>query len=418
MTLEQERIFPKGIFSSGNLIDDFIADTRASESPVLFRKWGAISLIASYAQRRFWCDIGKGKLFPNQYILLVSQPGVGKSVVLSIVESLLRQNKTIFVGDSRTTIPGMLDSMLDAVSPVTMENSSIPVNTHPLSVVPREYGTFMQAYDLSVLNVLNDFWDCPVEFSEMTRGKGKIVLPYPVLNLISGTQPSFLNSVLPEEAWSLGFCSRLVLVYDWREERLKTRERLKIPPFKAEKYRPALDALAKTSSELIFTDAALDFFDSWGFDEEMAPVPRHPRLYSYVARRQVHWLKLVMVFCLAHGERVIGEEHMKLAKDALLEVEENMPEIFRDISKESDKAILDEIRLFILRQGSERPIPERVLVQVLSTKVAVTKVSYMLETLINAGYLTETEAPKGRLTQYGVRGFRFFKPGPDINKTI
>ena len=81
-------------------------------------------------------------------------------------------------------------------------------------------------------------------------------------------------------------------------------------------------------------------------------------------------------------------------------------------------SFISSIRLFILRQGSERPIPERVIVQVLSAKIAVTKVSYMLETLITAGYLTETEAPKGRLTQWGVKGFRFFKPGPDINKII
>lgn len=415
---EHGNIFQKTTFSTGNLIEDFIADTRASESPRLFRKWGAISLLASYAQRRLWCDIGKGKLFPNQYILLVSQPGVGKSVVLSLVETLLRKNKSLFVGDSRTTIPGMLDSMLDAVSPVSMESSSIPVNTHPLSVVPREYGTFMQAYDLSVLNVLNDFWDCPVEFSEMTRGKGKIVLPYPVLNLLSGTQPSFLNSVLPEEAWSLGFCSRLVLVYDWRDEKLKTRERLALPPFPLEKYLGPLGALAKASGAMTFTDDALDFFDSWGFEQEMTPVPRHPRLYSYTARRQVHWLKLAMVHALAEGSMTIELSHMEAAKDTLLEAEENMPEIFKDISKESDKAILDEVRLFILRQGSAKPIPERVIVQVLSAKIAVTKVSYMLETLITAGYLTETEAPKGRLTQWGVKGFRFFKPGPDINKVI
>lgn len=415
---ENGHIFQKTTFSTGNLIEDFIADTRASESPRLFRKWAAISLIASYAQRRLWCDIGKGKLFPNQYILLVSQPGVGKSVVLSLVETLLRRNKTLFVGDSRTTIPGMLDTMLDAVCPVLMEGSSIPVNTHPLSVVPREYGTFMQAYDLSVLNVLNDFWDCPVEFSEMTRGKGKIILPYPVLNLISGTQPSFLNSVLPEEAWSLGFCSRLVLVYDWRDEKLKTRERLKIPPFPLEKYQAPLSALAKAQGPMTFTDDALDLFDAWCFDEEMQPVPRHPRLYSYVARRQVHWLKLAMVYALSEGSFTITKPHMESAKDALLEVEENMPEIFRDISKESDKAILDEVRLFILRQGSAKPIPERVLIQVLSTKIPVTKVNYMLETLITAGYLTETQAPPGRLTQLGVKGFRFFKPGPDINKSI
>ena len=411
---EQENIFQKTIFSTGSLIEDFVQDTQMTESPVLFRRWAAISAIAGLAQRRIWCDVGKGALYPNQYILLVSPPGIGKSIVLKLVDSLWGLNRGIYIGDETTTIPGLLDFMQDCSSPVLM--GGIPVNTHPLSVAPREYGTYMKAYDLAVLNVLNDFWDCPGKFSEMTRGGGKNNLDYPVLNLVSGTQPSFLNNVLPEEAWSLGFCSRLLLVYDWRATTLRTRDRLRLPEFPLEKYRPAVDALVSWQGELKFTDSAIDLFDEWIIDQGQTPVPHHPRLASYVARRPVHWLKIAICVALAKGEIQITRETLETAKDYLLEMEGNMPEIFRDMSKESDKDILDEVKLALIRMTmKEAAFPERKLIQLLSTKIPAHRISYFVETLIAAGYITEVENPKG-LTQWGNKGYRYFSAGIDLNK--
>lgn len=417
MTNGTEQIFPTTTFSTGNLIEEFVADTRGTESPALFRKWAAIATISGLAQRRIWCDIGKGKLYPNQYILLVSPPGVGKSVVLKLVDALWGLNRQIFIGDETTTIAGLLDFLQDCSSPVLIDG--VPTNTHPLTVAPREYGTYMKAYDLAVLNVLNDFWDCPKSFSEMTRGGGKNRIDYPVLNLISGTQPSFLNNVLPEEAWSLGFCSRLILVYDWKAETLRTRDRLRLPTFPLEKYRKAVDAICSFEGELTFTDDALDFFDEWIIDEGMKPVPYHPRMLSYVARRPVHWLKVAMCVALAEGSKVITRSHLEQAKTLMLEMEEMLPEIFRDMSKESDKDIIDEVKLAIIRLTlKQESFPERKLVQLLTTKVSAHRVSYFIETLIGAGYITECEAPKGFITQWGNKGYRFFKAGVDLNQGL
>ena len=417
MTTEQDKIFQPQIFSTGNLIDEFVKDTPATESPELFRKWCAIATISGLAQRRIWCDIGKGALFPNQFILLVSPPGVGKSVVLKMVEQLWLLNKNIYIGDETTTIPGLLDYMQDCVSPARY--GEFTFETHPVSVACREYGTYMKSYDLSALNLLNDFWDCPSSFSEMTRGGGKNELAYPVMNLVSGTQPSYLNNVLPEEAWSLGFCSRLVLVYDWQAKQLRTKERLALPQFNPEKYKPAVDAICNWNGKLELTDQALDFFDTWIVDEGMKPLPLHPRLASYVARRPVHWLKVAMCYALASGSSIITEKHLDQAKLALLEVESKMPEIFRDMSKQSDKDILDEVRMGIVRMALKEPcIPERKLIQLLTSKIAAHRVVYFLDTMIAAGYIEECDAPKGKVTQWGNKGYRYFSPGIDLNKGI
>ena len=348
--------------------------------------------------------------------MLVSPPGIGKSVVLNIVESLWKQTQGLYIGDSKTTIQGLLDFIADSPSPVNM--NSLPVNTHPMTCAPREYGTFMTAYDLTVLNILNDFWDCPSAFTERTRGGGLSSIEYPVLNLISGTQPSYLNNVLPDEAWSLGFCSRLILVFAYEAKKMRTRERMNAKPFDESKYLPFLQNLQKAQGEMKFTPEAIDFFDEWIIDEGMKPVPMHPKLESYVARRQVHWLKVSMCRALAEGSLLITKTHMEKAKADLLEMESLMPEIFKDIDKDSDKVILDEVKLFLIRLGSVgKPFPERKLVQFLSTKIAPQRIHYMLDLLMHSGFIEETDNPAG-LTQRGNIGYRYFKAGPDLTKTF
>lgn len=414
--IEQDKISQVSPFSTGNLIDDFVEDTPALESPEVFRKWAAISLIGGVAQRRLWCNVGKGALYPNQYIMLVSPPGIGKSVVINVVEELWKETPGLFLGENKTTIQGLLDNISEAASPVQM--NGLPVNTHPLSVAPREYGTFMTAYDLTVLNVLNDFWDCPREFSERTRGGGENSIAFPVLNMISGTQPSYLNNVLPEEAWSLGFCSRLVLVYDYRCQKMRTRERLQAKPFPFDKYKGFLERLAKAQGEIVLTPDAIDYFDQWVIDEGMKPVPMHPKLESYVARRQVHWLKASMCRALAEGSMEITKKHLLLAKQDLLDVEHLLPEIFKDIDKDSDKTILDEVKLFLIRlTAGGKSIPERKIVQFLSTKIAPQRISYFIDNLQHAGFIQECENPSG-LTQWGNKGFRFFRAGVDLTNSF
>ncbi len=411
---EQDKTIQASLFSTGNLIDDFVIDTPCLESPEVFRKWAAISLISGVAQRRIWCNVGKGALYPNQYIMLVSPPGIGKSVVINIIEELWKTTPGIFLGDSKTTIQGLLDNIADSANPVEM--NGLPVNTHPLTVAPREYGTFMVAYDLTVLNILNDFWDCPREFSERTRGGGENSIAYPVLNMISGTQPSYLNNVLPEEAWSLGFCSRLILVYDYRAQRMRTRDRLQAKPFPRDKYTLFLEQLSKVQGEMILTPDAIDYYDQWIIDEGMKPVPMHPKLESYIARRQVHWLKVAMCRALAEGQMEISKRHLELAKKDLIEVEALLPEIFKDIDKDSDKVILDEVKLFLIRlTAGGKALPERKIVQFLSTKIAPQRVNYFIDNLQHAGFITECENPSG-LTQWGNRGFRFFRAGVDLTQ--
>ena len=74
-----------------NLIEAFAGDFQDSHLPEIFRKWAAVSAIAGALGRRSWYIFpnkdGTGEAFrihPHQYIILIADPGVGKTASLIV----------------------------------------------------------------------------------------------------------------------------------------------------------------------------------------------------------------------------------------------------------------------------------------------------------------------------------------------
>jgi len=59
-------------------IERFIAYTDNLESAEIFRRWTAISVIASVLQQKVWINTG-GELYPNVYVWLIGKAGIGKT---------------------------------------------------------------------------------------------------------------------------------------------------------------------------------------------------------------------------------------------------------------------------------------------------------------------------------------------------
>ena len=66
-----------------------------------------------------------------------------------------------------------------------------------------------------LLSFISKMFDAPPSYMEQRRGRGAkpLVIPYPIMNIISGVQPGFLAQNVPELAWSQGFLARFMLIY-------------------------------------------------------------------------------------------------------------------------------------------------------------------------------------------------------------
>lgn len=350
-----------------DFIQSFLSYTEGTLSPPIFRQWSAISCLAASVERRVYTTTSLGTLYPNMFVVLVGGPGSGKTVAVDFVMDLWRNaryngdpNKRLYMAPKRMTRAGLIDALFESDRKILLTDGQqhITANTgllefHSLIVPSPEFGVLISAHDLDFLSTLNDLFDNPVDFGEKLRwvngGKTKEIIA-PQINILAGTQPSFLGSVMPEAAWGQGFTSRLIMIYS---------STMQAPPQLFIKRNPRVELrqqllahvgeMSKLIGEVQWEDAAAELMQELT-SQRFKPEPEHYRLQHYNSRRMVHMLKLSMISSFSRGNSMlVTKPDVERALDILHRAEAVMPDIFREMETKSDTATLTEMHIWMYR---------------------------------------------------------------------
>lgn len=363
-------------------------------SPVLFKQWAGISALAGAMERRCWVRTRKGAVFPNLLVLLVASPGIGKTEAINITWELWKSCKKLRVAPKRLTSASFIDALKEAERiKVGSGDATHPAyEFHALQMAFPEFGTFIQAHDLDMLNIINDVYDCPQEFSERRRhnNDGKeIGIIQPQINIFAGTQPAFLAQLLPEAAWGMGFTSRIIMVYSgqgdevgslWTERQMPSRAGLS----------GRLEAVTGMYGEFQWTPGAKLAMDVL-YRSGLAPVPDHSKLANYLPRRILHVLKLIMVSGLSRSNSLrIDVEDVTRGFAWLIEAEKAMPDIFREMVQKSDNDIITELhfamwRAFLLNK--QAPLHQSMIWNFLQYRCPSEKIPRIIEVAERANFI-------------------------------
>ena len=115
-------------------LDAFMLLTEDSEPPILFRKWTAISTIASALQRKCRIDIGISLTFyPNFYMFLVGPSATGKGTAMKYAYDIIEQIPAIRLSAQATSLQALIRRMKETnLTDIDMEtgqqyfHSSVP----------------------------------------------------------------------------------------------------------------------------------------------------------------------------------------------------------------------------------------------------------------------------------------------------
>lgn len=391
--------------------------TEADDTPHLFRKWSAISLVAGALERRVWANVGyrsgeARQTFANLYVFLVGAPGVGKYIVKDI-EKLWKNtiepgtNKTaLHVADSNMTKASMLDCMVEATRSF-LPPKGPPYEYHSMLIAAEEFGVFLSAYDLNFVAVLNDIYNAPDSYSERRRhGPAReLTVQYPLLNILGGVQPVWLNSVFPQEAWGMGLCSRLIMVYSPSSEPTDPFSNGQQFPIERVRLAQSLNKLSQLYGELQWETEAQEELKKWHLAGG-PPTPTHSKLEHYCRRRTLHAIKLAIVSSISRTSSVgmIEKIDVTRAIEWLVEAEQLMPDIFRSMIGQSDADIIDELyghMVSLYGMNKQKPINERSIFFFLLRRVPSEKIPRILEAAERANMIarvggTDTYIPRNR----------------------
>lgn len=306
-----------------------------TEPPVLHHIWSLVAMMSANLGRRCYFEFGPMPILPNQYILLVGDPGVRKSTAMSLAKKLIKGNQGVRLapddtgGQRQGLIAAMLDNqdddigkMLEGLEGVDSEVSVASLDIedrHTLFCYASEFASFIGQGSYEMVTFLTKMWDG--EDHNYTLKNSKCLLEKPLLNLLGGTTPTALASSLPMEVVGQGFLSRVVLVY--------AESAIKIP-------RPQpLDEQGLSEIRKIFdhvqmnlrgafkeTPKARELLDSLYLKQNKI---EDTRFVYYLTRRHTHLIKLVMAMAALRGSQEIIVEDVEDAQALLSLTEESMP---------------------------------------------------------------------------------------------
>jgi hypothetical protein len=312
----------------------------------IYRKWAAITSIAACLEQKVWLK-SPTSLYPNLYVILVGPPAAGKSNAVGVARSLLGTLVDFPFAPTSVTMAALVDALKECERKYTQ----VPGPTvfyNSMTLVPDDLQVLMSTYDLALIAGLTTFYDVNHPYREQRRtGDLRIEIKRPQLSILGGTTPSHLFGFIPEEAWSQGFTSRLLLVYS--EEKPEKRVRFGNG---ADKPIPSdlvhdLKIINSLLGEFSVEEKAVKAFENWREAGE-PPVPTHKRLEHYLGRRYPHLLKLSMVSSVDRGNGlVITVEDFNRALGWLIEIEHAMPRIFAEGPRSVESKVMEEVHYYI-----------------------------------------------------------------------
>lgn len=387
------------------MIESLLDYTSGISSPEIFRLWSAIGLISGLLERRVYVQTAGEVLYPNLFILLVAPPGIGKTQAIKVTQAFWRKAPGLISSPDNVTKAALVDALKNASRSIVRSPTEL-VEFNSLQVGADELGVFLSAHDLDFLSFLNKVFDCPESYVEERRMfKGEpIFIPFPQINILAGTQPGFMASVFPEEAWGMGFTSRLIMLY--------SATKVKVPLFDARvKDKSKFDAILediksvmKLWGEFSWTKDAAHKIQDWDAHAGKLTEPQHTKLEHYNARRIMHLLKLCMIASVSRSnDLIITEADFDRALRWLIAAEITMPDVFRNMSQKSDANTIQELHFYAwqIYAKEKKPIHEARLIHFLQTKVPADRVQRVLEIAERADILirmagTQTYKPATR----------------------
>lgn len=335
--------------------DKWLAYTDGLSSPNSFRKWGWIYLIGASLQRRVWLSANHLRCFPNMYIILVGNPGVGKGLVIREVSSFLShwklgdvkfdQNKVMSKEQKEMANMTVETDIMEAQKKELQSSSKgdiVRPSLYPLAAdattyealvqelaqsyrrinyidfdakqqknVPRIYGHSSLCFALQELasllrkrtndtvNLLLAVYDCPEDYVYDTKTQGKDRMRRACINLLGGTTPSFMQSTFDDKLVDEGLSSRTFYIF----ARKNRKNQFFVPSHTPEQEVHKIELLehVKNLSTLYgavqVSDETMQKLQNWWDDTEKNKhlrANKSIKMVPYYARKNIHVMKVAM----------------------------------------------------------------------------------------------------------------------------
>lgn len=307
-------------------IKSYLTYTDETEPPESYRRWVAISTVASALQRKVSIPM-MGMTYPNMYIVLVGPSGCRKGTAMKPARKMIRE-LGIKIAVEASTGAALVQELVDCKEDALFEDT---IYSHAsLTVFSEEFTVFLGTNQTDLMATLCNWFDCDDDWTKRTIGRDKEKIINVWVNLLGATTPTLIQSTLPQDAIGGGLTSRMIFVYEAKKGKLvifpvESQEEIEL----RKKLIHDLELIRSMHGEFQMSEGWIESYSQWRAAEDDVPPFKDVRFEGYFNRRAAHIIKLCMIVSASRSsEMVLTREDFETAISYLRQVERKMSTTF------------------------------------------------------------------------------------------
>jgi len=328
-------------------LDSFLEYTDESTAPLEWLRWAGISAISTSLKRNSYIWWHRIQLYPNQYIILIGPPGIGKGDAVGFAIDITRAAGTVNYLSDWNTPQEMIDELATGYNKPVLSVSSTGVTTGLISVdrsaciLGKELAVVLQSYD-NLHTILCRWWD-DGEFDYKTKNKGKFLIRELCVSMLAGCVPRYIKHLLKDTqaVVTSGFTARCIFILE-KEKRKQiefdfgkvsnTNQQLR------DDLVHDLKEIGNINGEFCF-DIGAEGFWRQKFQERQKRYSGRGNNSSDVSqdfesRVEAHIIKTAIAICASDADtRTITRDHLERATEYVERVENKIDTIFRGVGE-------------------------------------------------------------------------------------
>lgn len=372
-----------------------------TEAPSQFMIWSAVSAVGSVLKNKIFFRHGTFTIYPNQYIILTAEPGIGKGSSIHPAYNIVKDLKLCNIMSDRITAPKIIDRLSQgAPGGVTLVNGQMVVGKDSTAtIVSTELQTLLTSSDW-MLSFLCDMWDRgEFYYDTKTQGSSNVVSGLCV-SLIGACVPNYIRKINKDIMATIngGFTARALFIFaDDVSKRLPLPTDIEATTKGKQLIKDLKDDLIQISTlsgQVKFSVEAehlyIRTYNAIRMKDEDSDVVRH-----FKRRMHIHIIKLAMIFSAStRDDLIIDKVDLQNAIICVHDVLRNLDRAFRGVGESDLAEATAKVQDFIDRKGS---VTYREILTNLHRHVSPENLARIMDVMYSIGYCERKTVGKQEL---------------------
>ncbi len=355
-----------------DFIEDYLTLTRDTKPPLEFHVWCMLGLLSIFAGRRFWFCNGHLKFDTKLYIVLVGDPGTGKSTATDFVKNILRESKLCPMSATQVTKEALTQKMSSTFegklkkTPFEgqkyFEYQGQKIEYNQYAIVSDELVEFIAPNPQGMMDFLTNAWGASIIDVE-TKNKGCDFIENPYITLLACMTPQKMKGLMKFSILTGGMARRTAWMFsngsNWVPWAKKPDQEI------VQRILAFGHKLQNYCGEFTCSPETAEFYETWDKDNHATLKDKHPNVRTwYESKAEMLW-KISMLAALAtldfdSPSYVIQLPHYRLALRWCELLENNLQRVFEGAGINPNSGAISQVVHML--EGMNEPMNRKHLV--------------------------------------------------------